>query len=127
MKFILLTLALSLALTACKKSENEPSQTGDGSVAGVQQVDIKVPTIQCGSCVAHVEDALSAVDGVSTVKINLKAKIAQTSFDPAKTNLAAMERAISLAGYDANETKSDSAAYAALDACCKVSGGHDSN
>jgi hypothetical protein len=38
-----------------------------------------------------------------------------------------MEKAISLSGYDANETKSDSSAYAALDACCRVPGSHDAN
>jgi len=130
MKLIFLTLTLGLALFACSKPENEQAATKNGSTqfaAGVQQVDIKVPTIQCNSCVAHVEEALSAVDGVSAVKIDLKAKITQASFDPTKTNLAAMEKAIALAGYDANETKSDSAAYAALDACCKVPGSHDSN
>jgi len=131
MKSIFLTLALGLALVACNKSENETAKTDDGATqiaaANAQQVDIKVPTIQCNSCVGNVEDVLTAVDGVSTVKIDLGTKIAQASFDPAKTSLVALEKAIALAGYDANETKSDSTAYAALDACCKVNGGHDSN
>jgi len=131
MKSTLLTLALGLTLLACNKSENEPAKTSDNSTqvaaATAQQVDIKVPTIQCNSCVGNVEEALIAVDGVSSVKIDLGAKVAQASFDPAKTSLAALEKAITLAGYDANETKSDSAAYAALDACCKVPGSHDSN
>ena len=126
MKSTLLTLAVSLALMACNKPENDAAKTSDGA-ATVQQVDIKVPTIQCNSCVGHVEDALTAVEGVSKVKVDLKTKVAQASFDPAKTSLAALEKAISLAGYDANETKSDSTAYAALDACCKVPGSHDSN
>jgi len=130
MKSIFLTLALGLALGACNKAENETAKTDDGATpiaASVQQVDIKVPTIQCNSCVGHVEDALTAVDGVSGVKIDLDAEVAHASFDPAKTSLAALEKAITLAGYDANETKSYSAAYAALDACCKVPGSHDSN
>ena len=131
MKSIFLTLALGLALVACNKPENEAAKTADGATqvaaANVQQVDIKVPSVQCNSCVGHVEDALTAVEGVSSVKIDLSTKVAQASFDPAKTSLAALEKAIALAGYDANETKSDSAAYAALDACCKVPGSHDSN
>lgn len=131
MKSTLLTLALSVLLVACNKPENEAAKTGEGSTqmaaATVQQVDIKVPTIQCNSCVGHVEDALTAVEGVSNVKVDLNTKVAQASFDPAKTSLAALEKAVALAGYDANETKSDSAAYAALDACCKVPSSHDSN
>ncbi len=130
MKSIFLTLALGLALVACNKPENEAAKTADGATqvaANVQQVDIKVPSVQCNSCVGHVEDALTAVEGVSSVKVDLSTKVAQASFDPAQTSLAALEKAIALAGYDANETKSDSAAYAALDACCKVPGSHDSN
>lgn len=93
-------------------------QTPNGN--SLTQVEIKVQTIQCNSCVAYVEEALKEVEGVKETKINLESKIAQVSFDPAMTNLAAMERAITMAGYDANNAKSDSAAYAELDACCKI-------
>lgn len=129
MKSSFLTLALSLALVACNKPESEQAAKTNGetpqlAAAGMTQTDIKVPTMQCGSCANHVEEALKGVDGVSTIKVDLETKVAQVNFDPAKTTLAAMEKAISMAGYDANDTKRDSAAYAELDACCKVPESH---
>jgi copper ion binding protein len=117
MKHVFWALALGLALFACDKSGQGQAETAE----------IKVPTIQCNRCVAHVERALSGVNGVSAVKVNLESRIAQVSFDPGKTNLAAVEKSISRAGYDANETKSDPDAYAALAACCKVPETSDSN
>jgi len=117
MKQILLTMFVGLALIACNKSEQ---QQADEMTASLAQVDIKVPTIQCNSCVANVEAALKEVEGVNSSKTNLQAKITQVSFDPAKSSLAAMEKAIAMAGYDANDTKRDSTGYAELDACCKL-------
>jgi copper chaperone CopZ len=110
-KHTFLAIILNLALVACGNSEK---------AATVSQVEIKVPTIQCGSCKANVEEALQALDGIRSATVDLEKKIAQASFDPAKTNLAAMEKAIAMAGYDANDTKRDPQAYADLDACCKL-------
>ena len=91
------------------------------------QTTINVPSIQCGSCVAKVEKALQALDGVKSAKVTLAAKTANVSFMTAKLQLADLEKTIAAAGYDANETPRDIAAYAELDACCKVpedGGGH---
>ena len=85
-----------------------------------EQAQIKLATIQCNTCVATVEKALKEVEGVDATKIDLETKLAQVSFDPAKTNLAAIENVIALAGYDANDTKRDSTGYAGLPACCKL-------
>jgi periplasmic mercuric ion binding protein len=110
-KIIILTLALGVALFACQKSEQ---------AATASQVDIKVPTIQCQSCVKNVKTALQKLEGVKTASVDLKTKVAQVSFDPASLTLADLENAIAKAGYDANDTKRDSLAYEDLDACCKV-------
>ncbi|MDZ7288650.1 MAG: heavy-metal-associated domain-containing protein [candidate division KSB1 bacterium] len=108
---IMLILALGVALGACQKSEQ---------TATVSRVDIKVPTIQCGSCVKNVKTALEALQGVKTASVDLKTKVAQVSFDAANLTLADLENAIAKAGYDANDTKRDSLAYEDLDACCKL-------
>jgi Cu+-exporting ATPase len=120
MKRIFLMLVLSLALLAC-------SETKQDQGAQLKTAEINVPTLQCNKCVAHVEEALKGVDGVSEAKVNLSTKIAHVSFDATKTNLAAMEKAIAGAGYDANDTQSDPSAYAALESCCKVPGARGSN
>jgi copper chaperone CopZ len=110
-KIILLIFALGVILVACQKSEQ---------AATVSQVDIKVATIQCESCVNNVKTALQELAGVKTASVDLKTKVAQVSFDPASLTLADLENAIAKAGYDANNTKRDSLAYNDLDACCKL-------
>ncbi|MDZ7265931.1 MAG: heavy-metal-associated domain-containing protein [candidate division KSB1 bacterium] len=118
----LLALSLGLALMACGGFEHDRTDaTGSATAqAGLSEVKISVPTVQCGSCQNKVEKALQAVAGVKTAKVDLDAKVARVSFDPQKVGLAELEKAIALAGYDANNVKRDSTAYAGLDPCCKL-------
>lgn len=110
-KIIILTIALGVALGACQKSEQ---------AATASQVDIKVPTIQCESCANNVKAALQELQGIKSAQVDLTAKIAQVSFDPAALGISDLENAIAKAGYGANDTKRDSLAYGDLDACCKL-------
>lgn len=110
-KIAILTLALGVVGFACQKSEQ---------AATASHVDIKVPTIQCESCVKNIKSALQELKGVQTATVDLKSKVAQVSFDPANLTLADLETAIAKAGYDANDTKRDPQGYADLDACCKL-------
>ncbi len=124
-KNILLSLTVGLALVACNKSEQDVEKAPAGNdtaaaLAAVAEVQISVPTVQCGTCQSKVEKALQTLDGVKSAKVDLEAKVARVSFDPQKLNLAALENAITMAGYDANGAKRDSTAYAQLDPCCKL-------
>ncbi len=118
----LLALSLGLALMACGGSEHGRTDANGSATAqaGLSEVKISVPTVQCGSCQNKVEKALQAVAGVKSAQVDLGAKVALVSFDPQQAGLAALENAIALAGYDANSVKRDSTAYANLDACCKL-------
>ncbi len=111
-RFTLLAAFLGFVLSGCEKTA---------------ETTIDVSSIQCGSCVAKVENALQALDGVKSVKVTLAAKTASVSFMPSKLQLADLEKAIAAAGYDANDTPREPEAYAALDPCCKTpedGGGH---
>ncbi len=110
-KVIVLIFALGVMLVACQKSEQ---------AATVSQADIKVATIQCESCANNVKTALQELEGVKSAQVDLTAKIAQVSFDPAALGLSDLENTIAKAGYDANDTKRDSLGYSDLDACCKL-------
>ncbi len=118
----LLALSLSLALLACSGSEHGRSDANGTAAApaSLSQVKISIPTVQCGSCQNKVEKALQAVAGVKSAKVDLDARVVLVSFDPQQAGVAALENAIALAGYDANNVKRDSTAYASLDACCKL-------
>jgi len=85
-----------------------------------EKVTVKVPTIQCGTCKKNITKALKNLDGVISVQVDLKDKTTTVTYDDTKTNLEAIENAITSAGYDANDKKADPAAYKNLDDCCKL-------
>ncbi len=81
---------------------------------------ISAKTMICGMCEGNVEKAVYAVEGVKSVEVDLKSKFVTVRFIPAQTNLPTIERAITDAGYDANDKTRDPGAYEKLDACCKA-------
>jgi copper chaperone CopZ len=114
--FAVMAIAVLVSsLTAQTKQKAEPK----GPDAKIETVVINVPTVVCSSCDATITKAVRKAAGVKTVKVNLEKKTATVSFASGKTTLANLEKAISNAGYDANNTKRNPAAYEKLDACCK--------
>ncbi|MCP5036758.1 MAG: copper-translocating P-type ATPase [Rhodobacteraceae bacterium] len=61
-------------------------------------VTIRVENMTCASCVARVEKALGAVEGVQKAEVNLASEAARVHFD-APADLGVLERALSKAGY----------------------------
>jgi len=129
-RFALFAALLSFVFSGCdqsKESANNNGSTTQASLANASETVIKVPTVQCNSCASKVEKALQGLAGVKSAKVTLAAKTVAVSFAADQLQLADLEKAIAAAGYDANDTKRDAAAYDALDACCKVpedGGGH---
>ncbi|SCC93887.1 Mercuric transport protein periplasmic component [Thiomonas sp. X19] len=67
--------------------------------AGVQTVTLAVPGMTCGVCPITVNKALTAVPGVEKVSVNEVKKDAVVTFDDAKTNVKALIKATTDAGY----------------------------
>lgn len=95
--------------------------TSCSSKTEAHTVEIKLPTLQCSSCSKIVTRALKSVKGVKEAKVNLGEKSARVIYFPDQTNIFEMTQAVSLAGYNANETQADSKAYSGLPDCCKIS------
>ncbi|PHV10327.1 heavy-metal-associated domain-containing protein [Chitinimonas sp. BJB300] len=55
--------------------------------------------MHCGGCVASVERVLNAQAGVQRVAVSLADKRAIVTFDPARTNIPALQAAIEAVGY----------------------------
>ncbi len=72
-----------------------PEQTGP------TKRDLVVTGMTCASCVMSVESALSAVPGVETADVNLATERASVRYDPAKSDMSALVRAVERAGYGA--------------------------
>jgi copper chaperone CopZ len=115
----LMSLFVALLLILAVVSA-QPQQKVKTSATKIDTTMINVPTIVCNSCISTITKALKKVDGVKSTKIDLKMKIATVTYASTKTSLSKIEKAIANAGYDANNTKRDPAAYEKLDACCKA-------
>lgn len=121
--FVLLTVVF---LAGCNKAKNEgttENKTSDTKAAG-EVVKINLPTMQCATCKKNIETALKKVDGVNSINVSVKEKIATIDYDKSKINLDKIETEITHVGYDANSKKKDELAYEKLADCCKI-GGHE--
>lgn len=84
-----------------------------------KKVTIKTPTVQCGSCKKRIEDYLSREEGVQSVNVDVKKKVAKVSFAADRTNVENIKVAIANAGYDADDLSATKDSYDRLPKCCK--------
>jgi copper chaperone CopZ len=129
---ILIILAF---IAGCGKSDNKTTenkstenkqvseQTQNSSAGEGEFIEIKLPTMQCGTCKKNIESAVRKVDGVTDINVIVKEKVAKVNYDKMKTDVSKIEGAIVMAGYQANDKPADKDSYDKLEKCCKV-GGH---
>jgi copper chaperone len=66
----------------------------------MENVVLKVEGMTCGGCSGSVEKALNANDGVKSVSASHEQDQVSVEFDPGTIQLAAIEAAITDAGFD---------------------------
>jgi Cu(I)/Ag(I) efflux system membrane fusion protein len=76
----------------------------------------------CEMCKDRIEKAAMAINGVSVASWDLKTKQLHLNFDPAKTSVDEIAKAVAKAGHDNDKYKTDQSTYDALPACCKYRG-----
>lgn len=125
--FILLAFAF---LAGCGKTktentaENKPTENKVTENKSGEIVKINLPTMQCATCKKNIETALKKAEGINSIDVSVKDKIATINYDKTKTNLDKIETEITLVGYDANSKKKNETSYEKLADCCKM-GGHE--
>ncbi|MGI8403508.1 MAG: heavy-metal-associated domain-containing protein [Thermomicrobiales bacterium] len=67
--------------------------------ARLQEITLTAPDISCGHCVATVQEAVSALDGVERVSADADTKQVAVGFDSTRISLPAIEAAMEEAGY----------------------------
>ena len=72
-----------------------------------QSIELDVLGMTCAACVRRVEKALSKVDGVAAVSVNLVTHRASVQYDQTRVDPSALSRAISAAGYRVAELDRD--------------------
>ena len=72
-----------------------------------RRTEVKVVGMTCASCVKTVEKALQNVDGVDSALVNLGNETARIEYNPAMTDLSALESVIRDVGYDVVHEKTN--------------------
>lgn len=109
-KNLLILILLVLPVTLFAQSDND--------TAYVQT------SAQCGTCKKKIEHDMAFAKGVKETKLDLKTRRLMIVYNPKKTNVDELRKALSKIGYDADSVAADSKAYLKLPECCKK-GGHD--
>ena len=65
----------------------------------IETLTLPVEGMTCASCVVRVEKTLKKIDGVQIANVNLATEAVVLSFDPTKTSLDVMAKAVEGAGY----------------------------
>lgn len=67
--------------------------------AATKTVTLSVPGMTCAACPITVKKALTKVDGVSKAEVNYDQRQATVTYDDVKTNVEALTKATTNAGY----------------------------
>ena len=93
-------------------------ETMQAATTGGEYVMLTVQGL-CEMCKERIEKAAKSVSGVTSANWDIKTKQLHLGFDPAKTSVDAVAKAIAKAGHDTDKYKADKATYDALPDCCK--------
>lgn len=69
--------------------------------SNVETITVKVEGMSCSACEIPVRDALANVAGVHKVEVSYERGAARVEFDPQRTNVEQIKRAINSTGYEA--------------------------
>lgn len=122
-KIVFLTAAAFLLGTGSMYSttvspKGEAVHASSGIQAGDTHAHLKVKG-SCGMCKTRIEKAATKVKGVSSVSWDQQAQELHVNFDPEKTSVEAISKAIAKTGHDTEKDKADDKVYAKLPKCCK--------
>ncbi|GAB4577451.1 MAG: heavy metal translocating P-type ATPase [Anaerolineales bacterium] len=76
---------------------------GVGYLVPTAELTLDVRGMTCASCVAHVEGALTNLEGVMGATVNLGLGTARVTYIPGAVTTSAMKRAVREVGYEAQE------------------------
>jgi periplasmic mercuric ion binding protein len=72
---------------------------------------------KCDMCKNRIEKGLK-IDGISKAAWDEKTQLATVTYDPAKTNIDAMQKKMASIGHDTEKYKAPDDVYAKLPDCC---------
>lgn len=80
---------------------------------------ISVPTVQCNMCKDRIQRYFLREEGVKSMVVDVKKKVATVKYYTDRTNIENIKTAIANVGYDADDVTANEDSYNELPACCK--------
>ncbi len=115
--FLALTFTTLTFATMALSPAPAPAEKGKKT----ETVRIQSSTI-CDMCEKTIEENMIYEKGVKKVEVDLTTASVSITFDPRKTDPAALRTALTKLGYSADGVAADPAAFAKLPACCQKEG-----
>jgi P-type Cu+ transporter len=73
----------------------------------MKNTNLKLRGMSCVSCASNIEAAIRSISGVEACSVNFGVEQATVTYDPSKTDLAAIQNAVDAAGYSAVPMQDD--------------------
>jgi P-type Cu+ transporter len=73
----------------------------------MENATLKLRGMSCASCGNNIEEAIRSVPGVDACSVNFGAEQVTVTYDPGKTDVAAIQEAVDAAGYSAQPMQDD--------------------
>jgi len=83
-------------------NNHDSSRTNATQEDNLKTVIIPIEGMSCGACAARVKKALTSIDGVADVEVNLADRNARVRFEPAKLSPDRLVSAVNGLGYHAS-------------------------
>ncbi|MGX5820549.1 heavy-metal-associated domain-containing protein [Chitinophaga lutea] len=80
---------------------------------------ISVPTVQCKMCKDAIQRYFVKEEGVQSMVVDYKKKVATVKYYTDRTNIENIKTAIANVGYDADDVTANEDSYKALPKCCQ--------
>jgi Cu(I)/Ag(I) efflux system membrane fusion protein len=95
-----------------------PSGVRSGITAGDTHAHLQVKG-SCEMCKTRIEKAAKSVKGVTSASWDRKEQTLHLNYDPEKTSLEAISKAVAKTGHDTEKNRAEDRVYNALPKCCK--------
>ena len=97
--------------TTHKASDTQSETAGEHTMFGVKG--------SCDMCKQRIETAAKSVNGVLSAHWDKEKQMIHLQYDPSKTSVDAISKAIAKVGHDTDTDKADQTVYDQLPGCCK--------
>ncbi len=100
MKNALLILVMSMALFACQSPQKKTDTAKTEVASATVETTLRVEGMTCTECEQSVAKGVNELAGIDSIRVNHLDSTAFVRYDPSKTDLAQITKAIEGRGYE---------------------------